>query len=35
MCVFLCILTGGVIITDTFCSDIANGTHSSLDKQSQ
>lgn len=35
MCVLLCILTGGIIITDIFCSNIANGSHSSLGNQSQ
>lgn len=34
LCMFLCLLTGGVIITDKFCSDIANRFHSSLGKQS-
>lgn len=34
VCVFLCILTRGVIITDKFCSDIANRFHSSLGKHS-
>lgn len=35
VCILLCVLTGGTIITDTFSSDIANGSHSSLGNQSQ
>jgi len=35
VCVLLCIHRGGIIITDIFYSDVANGSHYSLGNQSQ